>query len=38
VAITLVQLVNPGAPVIYAGWGTHMDPVTTRCAADLMNV
>jgi len=31
-AITLVQLVNPGAPVIYAGWGTHMDPITTRCA------
>jgi trimethylamine--corrinoid protein Co-methyltransferase len=31
-AITLIQLVNPGAPVIYAGWATHMDPTTSRCA------
>ncbi|MEM3571668.1 MAG: trimethylamine methyltransferase family protein, partial [Candidatus Bathyarchaeia archaeon] len=31
-AITLAQLVNPGAPVIYAGWGTAMDPITSRCA------
>ena len=31
-AITLIQLVTPGAPVVYAGWATHMDPLTTRCA------
>jgi trimethylamine--corrinoid protein Co-methyltransferase len=31
-AITLIQLVSPGAPVIYAGWATHMDPITSRCA------
>jgi len=31
-AITLIQLASPGAPVVYAGWGAHMDPVTSRCA------
>ena len=30
--ITLAQLVNPGTPVIYAGWGATMDPLTSRCA------
>lgn len=31
-AITLVQLVNPGSPIIYAAWGGLMDPRTGRCA------
>lgn len=31
-AITLVQLVNPGAPVIYASWAGIMDPRTGRYA------
>jgi len=31
-AITLCQLVNPHAPVIYTGWVTAMDPRTSRCA------
>ena len=31
-AITLAQLVNPGAPIMYAGWGGPMDPKTGRCA------
>jgi len=31
-ALTLIQLVNPGAPTIYSGWGGVMDPRTGRCA------
>ena len=31
-ALTLSQLVNPHAPVIYSCWATPMDPVTTRCS------
>jgi trimethylamine--corrinoid protein Co-methyltransferase len=31
-AITLIQLVNPGAPVVFAAWGGLMDPKTGRCA------
>jgi len=31
-AITLVQLVKPGAPIILAAWAGLMDPRTGRCA------
>lgn len=30
-AITMVQLVNPGAPIIYAGWVCSMDPRSGIC-------
>jgi trimethylamine--corrinoid protein Co-methyltransferase len=30
--ITLIQLVNPHAPVIYGGWGLTMDPRSGICA------
>lgn len=31
-SITLVQLVNPGSPMLYAAWGGLMDPRSGRCA------
>ena len=31
-ALTLIQVVNPGAPTIFSGWGGVMDPRTGRCA------
>jgi len=30
--LTLSQLVNPHAPVIFTCWATAMDPVTSRCS------
>lgn len=31
-SITLIQLVNPGSPILYAAWGGLMDPRSGRCA------